>query len=489
MATSNKPVDVAVIGSGPAGMAAAVVAGESGASVLLIDASGRAGGQFYRRPTNPLVPVAGRSLHKWALFDDLEVRAENLSRHGMLTTMRSTMVWSAEGTGPFQIQTRTNSRPPERLETVVATTLVIATGAFDRHLPFPGWELPGVMSCGAVQALVKGSGVLPGQRILVAGTGPILLAVAATVLEAGGSVAAVVEANSPERLLVRAHRLTGALDKSPDLARYIALLARHRVPYLRRHRVIAAQGKGQLDFVEVAKVDRDWHQTSEDSRVITCDVLAIGFGFTASTELLVQLNAEMCVSGDGGLAVNVDSHQGTSVVGVFACGETTGVGGADLALAEGMIAGASAAQKLGLASRLGRRELEVAKRRVRRLRNVADAFSSTFATHNGWTDQVGDNTTICRCEEVRAGTIRNAVDHLGAVDVRSVKLTTRAGMGWCQGRVCSYAINLMCSRKAVPTPEGQRDALLAAERRPMTAPVTLGTLAQHFAPGVEPPDC
>ena len=345
---------------------------------------------------------------------------------------------------------RGGERRHDQLFDAQARVVVVATGAYDRQLPFPGWDLPGVMSGGAAQSLVKSSGVLPGSRIVVAGTGPFLLAVSCTLLEAGADVRAVVEANGPERLLLRAPALLGAWRRGGDLARYTATLARHRVPYLRRQRVIAAEGDGTVERVVLVPVDGDWNAVDGRERVIECDALAVGYGFSVQHELLGQLGCELHTGVDGALSAVVDRGQRTTVRGVLACGETTGVGGADLALAEGVVAGASAAQAVGRTPDARTVDLPAARRHVRRLRRAQDALHAAFPVKTGWIQDLRDDTTLCRCEEMTVSDIRRAIDELGARDARTVKLLARAGMGWCQGRMCGFAVEQLCSPGAPP---------------------------------------
>ncbi len=472
-APASLTADIAVIGAGPAGTAAAVIAAESGARVILIDAGSRPGGQYYRRPADPYLTSPAH--HPWPAFDELEARltaaagGHRAGSRGPLTIRHAMTVWSASGTGPFTLRLRGDERHPDHLETITARAVVIATGAVDRQLPFPGWDLPGVMSGGAAQSLIKASGVLPGQRVVVAGTGPFLLAVAATVLEAGGTVAAVIEANSPERLLMRIPALLPQATHVNELARFTALLARHRVPYLRQHRVLAAHGDDLLTRVTVGRVDAQWRRTATASRDITCDALAIGFGFTAQLDLLQQLGAEVARQSDGGIAAVIDSAQRTTVPGVLACGETTGIGGAELALREGLVAGAAAARAVGCEPVLRDRELTRDIAWVRRNRAAQSALQSAFAVHEGWQADLAPDTIVCRCEEVTAGQVRSAIVDLGATDARTVKLLTRAGMGWCQGRMCAVGVEGMCAQFGPSDPRGGI--------RPIAVPVPLGALA------------
>ena len=474
-------VDVAVVGAGPAGVAAAVVAAESGARVVLIDAGSGPGGQYYRQPAPELPARPGDPPpHPWRAFDELHRRLRRQVTAGRAMLSPDTTVWAAEGRGPFLLRTRRGDREPRApLGAVTARAVVVATGAFDRHLPFPGWELPGVISGGAAQALVKGSRVLPGRATVVAGTGPFLLAVAATLLEAGGRVVAVVEANAPGSLATRLPHLLPAASKGRELARFVALLARYRVPYLRRHRVVRATGADGVESVVVARVDNRWRVKPRSVRTLSCDALAVGYGFTAQTDLLLQLGCPVVAGPDGGLAVDVDTMQRTGVAGVVSAGETTGIGGADLALLEGLVAGAAAARHCGAVPALAAAELARLRRRIARLRRFADALHRAFPVVEGWQAELDDDTVVCRCEEVTAGEIRQVMHGLGAGDARTVKLLSRAGMGWCQGRICGFPIDRMCASlpDAVGDDATGADRLTRASVRPLAAPVPLASIA------------
>lgn len=456
--------DVVIVGGGAAGVAAAVVAARSGCSVTLLDSGPAIGGQYYRGAEPP---ERGSGLS----YEALRRAFDELVTSGRVERRLDTYVYSLERRDAgLVVRTRGDDRHRCDVGKIVARTVVIATGAFDRQLPFPGWTLPGVMSGGGAQALVKGSGVLPGRRIVVAGTGPFLLAVAHTLLSAGGHVVAVVEANEPTVLGRHARAVLPAAGKSADLARFVAALARKRVPYLRRHRVRRAEGHGRLESVTISRVDADWQGIAGTERLVECDALAIGYGFTAQTDLAGQVGARMSIGSDGGLAVEVDQRQRTSVPGVMAAGETTGIGGVDLARMEGLIAGAAAAEHCGRRAALSESAIARSQRDVRNLRGFADALHATFAVREGWRDDVDDDTLVCRCEEVTAAKVLGAVTDLGARDARSVKLLTRAGMGWCQGRVCAPAVDALCGFDSAAS-------LIGGSYRPVAVPVPLGAIA------------
>ncbi|MDF3149231.1 (2Fe-2S)-binding protein, partial [Streptomyces sp. T21Q-yed] len=202
-------------------------------------------------------------------------------------------------------------------------------------------------------------------------------------------------------------------------------------------------------------------------RYLPCDTLAVGHGMLPHTDLAETLGCRL-----DGLTVAVDDEQRTDVPGVWAAGESTGIGGAALALAEGHIAGRSIAARLKGAEPDPTQWAPAAKSRTK-LRKSAAALDAAYPPPAHWSDQVTDDTLVCRCEEVTAGAVREAVDELGAGDVRTVKLLTRAGMGWCQGRVCGPAVAGLAGCELTPS------------RPSFARPVPLGVLARQHGMATE----
>ncbi len=437
--------DLAVLGAGPAGLAAAAAAAGAGKSVAVLDLATRLGGQFYRHHNES--PAAGR--HGWATFEHLRAACH---RRGVriLTQQQVFLVESG-----FTVHTATSH--------LTADAIVIATGAHDRPLPFPGWDLPGVLTPGGAQSLLKGHGVLPGRRIVVAGTGPFLLPVAAGLAR---NVAGVFEANDPTRFARFPAALARNTGKFTEAAGYLATLAGHGVRVRNRHLVLAAHGDGELAEVTVARVDANWHPLPGTERRIACDTLAVGFGFVPQIDIGVALGCATDLAPDGTQVLTVDGRQATSVPGVYAAGEVTGVGGVRLSLVEGAIAGLelSHVDDPARAARL--------RRERARHQRFARALAAVYPVRDGWLGNLTGDTLLCRCEEVDHDAVRSAVTELGARDARAVKLLTRAGMGWCQGRMCGNAV--AC---AVADLTGTRPDPAGLTRRILAQPVRLGDLA------------
>ena len=468
---------VAVIGAGPAGLAAAVHAAEQGAVTVLIDSGPRLGGQYWRHQKGDLDAPD-------ATYHDLVRRLESLVAAGRLTVRLEHHVWSVRadesGCAVAAVDRRDPGRPGElRLR---AAAVVLAVGAYDRPVPFPGWDLPGVLTVGGAQALLKGSGVAVGPRVLVAGSGPFLLPVATALAASGADVLGVHEANRGSGWLRQLPAAASQPAKLREAAGYAVGLARHRIPLRTGSVVVAAHGADRLEAVTLARLDRAGKVRDGTRRRLAVDVLAIGYGFSTQSELPLQAGCALRATADGTLAVTTDRTQQTSNPRVYAAGETTGVGGAQLAVAEGTVAGSYAARAAAGHSPAAPTEPEaiepvepvvlVAIRTRDRLRRFAAAMHAVYPVPRFWLDTLEPDTVVCRCEEVTVAEIDAAIGN-GARDARSVKLLSRAGMGWCQGRECGYATSCLTALRT-----GQPLDLESGAGRSVAAPIPLGLIAQ-----------
>ncbi|MEO7260471.1 MAG: NAD(P)/FAD-dependent oxidoreductase [Jatrophihabitantaceae bacterium] len=479
---------VAVIGAGPAGLAAAVHAAEQGAVTTLIDSAARLGGQYWRHQQAGLDGSAGLH-HDVATYHDLLRRLETLVAARRLTVLLEHHVWSLHvdesGCSIAAVDHRDPDLPGEVCTR--AAMVVLAVGAYDRQVPFPGWDLPGVLTVGGAQALLKGSGVAVGPRVLVAGTGPFLLPVATALAARGADVLGVHEANRSIRWLRHLPAAVPQPAKLREAGGYALSLARHRIPLRTSSVVVAAHGADRLEAVTVARLDRAGKVRDRTRRRVAVDVLAIGYGFTTQSELPLQAGCTLIPTADGTLAVTTDSTQQTSNPRVYAAGEATGIGGAQLAVAEGIVAGvwaARVASQAAAAPTRPDRAVEIVGAAIRtrdRLRRFAAAMHAVYPVPQFWLDTLEQDTVVCRCEEVTVAEIDAALAN-GARDARSVKLLSRSGMGWCQGRECGYATSCLTAFRT-----GQPLDLASGANRPVAAPVPLGLLA-HTAQAAQAPD-
>ncbi|PWI14918.1 FAD/NAD(P)-binding oxidoreductase [Streptomyces sp. Act143] len=462
--TAERP-HLAVIGAGPAGLAATLAAARHGVRVTLVDSAPEAGGQFYRQPARELGARRPEALHhEWRTWQRLRDGLRTHQQQSSVTHLTDHHVWLVERrSGGFTVHALLGPEQTEPVE-VRADAVLLATGGYEKVLPFPGWTLPGVVTAGGAQAMLKGTLAVSGHTAVVAGTGPLLLPVATGLAAAGVRVAALVESARPADLVRHARALAAQPAKLAEGAGYAARLARHRVRTLAHHTVVEAHGTDRLAAVTVAALDDAGRVRPGTGRRIPCDTLAVGHGMLPHTDLAQGLGCRV-----DRVAVHVDDEQRTDVPGVWAAGEATGIGGAALSLAEGHIAGRSAAARL-TGVEPDPCEWAGAARARTALRRFSAALDEVYAPPAHWTEQVTDDTVVCRCEEVTGGAIREAVTELGAGDVRTVKLLTRAGMGWCQGRMCGSAVAGLAG-----CPE-------TAARRPFARPVPLGVLARAGEP-------
>ncbi len=381
--------DLLIIGAGPAGMAAALAAAPSGARIVLLDDNPLPGGQIWRDGPQASLPNQARRLR-----ERLEA-CHNIRRHG------STRVIACAGPKQLLVE------DPDRGWLIGYDKLVLCTGARELLLPFPGWTLPGVTGVGGLQALIKGGLPVHGERLVIAGSGPLLLASAATAKHHGAQVLHIAEQASVAAVAGFAAQLPRWPSK---LLQSFALYDRH---YRTRTHLLAALGNDRLEGVRL--------QQRGKIVELACDRLACGFGLIPNTQLGQALGCDL-----DGQALAVDTWQATRRADHYAAGECTGFGGSELALVEGAIAGHAAVGEREAARQLWPRR--------RRWQGFAKALNRAFALDPQLKSLAQADTLVCRCEDVPYAAL------VGHTDWREAKLASRCGMGACQGRVCGGAL-------------------------------------------------
>jgi NADPH-dependent 2,4-dienoyl-CoA reductase/sulfur reductase-like enzyme len=470
--------DVLIIGAGPAGLAAARAARRRGAFVTLLDSADAMGGQYWRHLPSARPSEREAVLHHgWATFSALR---ESLEADDGCDILTSAHVWSIERKTIDPKATTLREGAPVTVHVLVGEpdgvdreqrvfepdALVIATGAFDRTLPFPGWDLPGVFTAGAAQALAKGERVAIGERVVVAGAGPFLLPVAASLVAAGSTVIGVYEASRVGTLangwLPKPWQLFRAAKKGGELAGYVLGHLRHRIPYRPGKAVIRANGTNRVESVTIASVDANWKPIAGTEETVAVDAVCVGHGFTPRLELAI---AAGCYVTD---FVECDDQQRSDVPFVYAAGEVTGIGGADLALAEGEIAGHCAA-----GGSLDDREIAPAITARDTHTSFAERIERAHGIGDGWSGWLSDDTVVCRCEEVGFGALCSAIEATHGASLRSIKMVTRVGLGICQGRVCGRAVEEILHARAT----GSREHDTRVDHRQIAMPIRLSELA------------
>jgi NADPH-dependent 2,4-dienoyl-CoA reductase/sulfur reductase-like enzyme len=387
--------DVVVVGAGPGGLVAAVTAGQAGMRVCLVDDNPSCGGQIWRAS----ITEHGGPSAQWL---------DRMPRAHVEIHLGARAVF-APAAGVLRIE------QSGQFTDLEYGSLILATGARELFLPFPGWTLPGVYGAGGLQAFVKSGLNIRGKRVVIAGTGPLLLAVGAHLRAAGARIVAMVEQAPMSRLarfslgLVR-----GQIGKLFEGAAYALNTA--GIPYRTGAWVTSALGQERLEKVTI--------RSRPGILEVATDMLAIGYHLVPNTELAQLLQCEL----DGGY-VRVDELQQTSVKGIYCAGELTGIGGVDKAKLEGRIAALAAAGQADKAIAL----LKKRDRHVRFARNLAAAF----ALRDELRILPADATLVCRCEDVSYGALSQCRSW------REAKLHTRCGMGPCQGRICGASTEFL----------------------------------------------
>lgn len=459
--------DIAIVGAGPAGLSAALAAADAGARVVVVDEYRKPGGQYFRQPQANFTRINEDVLGK--SYEAAKPILAAAARHRNIEIKTSTLVWGTFDDGVLDIESN------DVCERLIGQRIVLATGGYERPIPFRGWTLPGVSTAGAAQTLLKAQFVLPGRRILMSGTGPFQLPVATQLLKAGGNVVEILECLSARAFFRPFPQPWRHLDKLLEARGYFATLLAHRVPVRYGQTVVEAHGDGAVEEAVVAPLGSDGHPRLEESRTIAVDSILTNFGFVPGLQLARLFGCATQWDAAGACWVaTCDADQRSSLPHVLVAGEVTGIAGHRVAMAEGTVAGLRAAADLDF---LSPPEFEKQSREARGLRERHQSFAEhlkrTFAPLPGLYESIPDDTIVCRCEEVTAGQVKAlAVEWKGSL--RAIKQCTRAGMGQCQGRICESTIT-----KLAATASGRsQEAVGRDTSRLQIKPVSLSALAE-----------
>lgn len=453
--------ELAIVGAGPAGLAAALEAAELGLEPLLFDEQEAPGGQIYR---NVEAVAAGRA-------DDLALLgpayAEGLA---LARRFRQAGVPYAPASAVFEIRAGggLGVLAEGRAEMLRAGEVLLACGAMERPVPVRGWTLPGVMGVGAAQTLLKASDVVPEGRVVIAGSGPLVFLVALQLVRAGAEIAAVLT-TTPARHYRAALGLLPAIAFEAELWRglgWLAELYRRGVRTIGGVGMLAAEGEGRLQAVRYARDGKAARLEAEHLLLHEGVVPNLQLSRAAGCRHLWDA-AQRCWRPE------TDAYGATSVAGLAVAGDCAGIGGARAAALLGRIAAIGAAHRLGRIDAGTRDEraapLRAELARLSRLRRFLDVL---FRPVDEMVVPVNDSTVVCRCEEVSAGEIRH-VAALGVPGPNQAKSFTRAGMGPCQGRLCGLTVaEILAQASGRPI-----DEIGHYRVRPPVKPLTLGELA------------
>ncbi|MBW1711647.1 MAG: FAD-dependent oxidoreductase [Deltaproteobacteria bacterium] len=461
--------EVVVVGLGPAGLAAAVELAKAGVRVALVDENPAPGGQVYRQNPPEFRLTDSRFLdfrHRagQALIDSFN------SIRDQVEVLTETLAWGLFDDAGLALQKN------NRLDLLEFDKLILAEGAMERSVPFPGWTLPGVMTAGGLQRLLVNQGLLPGKRFVLAGASPLLITVAASLIRAGGQLAALCEATSfwENLKLVPAMIRQGHLFR--ETASCLSAVWKKRVPVLRGQAIVAARGDERVREVTVARLDDDWQPVPGSEKNLEADIVAVSYGFLPLARLTRLAGCQQVYDPvQKSWRPQVDQFMLTSEPNVYAAGDSAGIGGADLAELEGRIAAVHAARDLGRL-KAGEAEAKLAGlfEKKNSLARWSRSLDRVFQLRPGLFEIITGETVVCRCEQVRAEEVFRGLD-LGYRNINEIK-RTRVGMGPCQGRTCEAVVaELMRQRGLSPEEIG------FISTRPPTTPIQLSVFRDQAA--------
>jgi NADPH-dependent 2,4-dienoyl-CoA reductase/sulfur reductase-like enzyme len=466
-----KESEFVVIGGGPGGVVAAIVAARAGVKVTLLDENERPGGQIYRQFEKGFKvtdsKVLGRDYKK-----GLELLNQLSSLSDRIRYLNNATVW-----GIFKSRTLAFARNGTS-SSLRFKNLLVATGAYDRPVPFPGWTLPGVLTAGGAQRLVKTERVLPGEKILLAGTGPQQLVLAHQILNAGGKIEAILEAGNISKNWLRILTgIWGNWDYLKEGWRYLRHIQKAGVPLLRSHIILEVHGNGQVEEAVIAEVDKSWRPKPDTERTVKVDTVCLGYGLVSSTELtlLAECEHKYELFLGGYIPVRSESME-TTVPGIYAVGDGAGVAGSKVAIEEGRIAGVSIARSLGYISDADAgTHIKLFKKRLNKFNRLRKVLDEMSMPKQGLYELAKDDTVLCRCEEITLKEIKEAmaVGTIQAKYLKDLKRMTRVGMGPCEGRMCGPALIEIMRHQPNASPEVSGCLL----PRPSIKPISLGVLA------------
>lgn len=449
---------VVIVGAGPAGMSAAFLLAQYGIKSTVIDENPSIGGVVYRVPGN------GRDRNGKGAPETIKQDNEWISRmyeryskyiHLVLQTR---VLGSMENGKQLALYNTQNRVFPYDYK-----NLILCTGCYERSVPFPGWTLPGVMTVGGAQLQVKQGHVRPGKKIVLVGSGPLLLIAARQLHTAGVEVLGVYESGRLTHLAKYSLSLLRNIPLLKEGLAHIRYLKQAKIPVKTGWGVVEATGNDELTGVQVAPYDKDWRPVRDKAIFIKTDCLGVGYGFVSRIQLPQLLGVALHDSELSGLKPVTDSMMRTSIKNIFVAGDNAGVYGSQVAALQGQLAAIGCLTDLGT---LSPAEAEKIAWPIQKKSNACKSFQHTLREFSkirkGLLELPRKDTVICRCENVTLDQIdRSAKQEIK--DIITLKMTTRISMGDCQGKVCSSYCYDYLKQKT-----GKQDVGLLRSRFPLS---------------------
>ena len=447
-----------IVGAGPAGIRAAQTLVNAGIRPVVIDEAPSSGGQIYRQR---LVPDerSAKDLYGSEAAKAIALHETFAQIRDRIDYLPETLVWNLRDKAVDAVT-------GQRTRRIAFSHLILATGATDRVLPFPGWTLPGVFTLGGSQIALKSQGCAIGEKVVFLGSGPLLYLVAWQYVKAGAKVAAVLDTS---RFSAKLHLLRG-LFTQPSVVlrgfRYAAELMARGVAVRFGVQPVRIDGAERVEVVV-------WRERDEEHR-LACDAVGYGYSLRSETQLADLAGCRFVFDPrDRAWRPERDGAGRTSMPGVYIAGDGAGIAGADAAELAGERAGLALLEDAGLS--VDHARIGVLERKLASINNFRDVLESAFPFPQDWANSIADDVTLCRCEEIAIGDVRAAVRDQGVFELNRLKALTRVGMGRCQGRMCGSAAVEVLAAACGQSP----DAAGRLRAQPPIKPIPMGVMAQE----------
>ncbi|PJX27636.1 FAD/NAD(P)-binding oxidoreductase [Advenella sp. S44] len=448
-----------IVGAGPAGIRAAQVLVQAGLRSIVIDEAPKPGGQIYRQQpegfTRDARKLYGFEHRKASALHDT---ARDLIASGQIDYRPNTLAWDAD---EQQLYVTCHGQH----DAIPYQKVILATGATDRVLPFEGWTLPGVYTLGGAQIALKYQGCAIGQRMVLAGTGPLLYLVAYQYCKAGAQVLAVLDTSPFPKLRQGLQAFSADAGLIAKGIYYMAWLRTRGIPLMHGVATFCVNGNEAVESIS-------WQTPQAAMQTLECDAVACGFGLRSENQLASLLGCDFVFDQqDQGWQPQVQAGGRSSLPNVYLAGDGMRIGGADMAELTGMECAYSVLQDLGIACE--KKQVAQLARRITRGRKTRQCIDTMFAPPAHWLDAAADTLTLCRCEEICVGDVRQMLRDDPLSGLNRMKALSRVGMGRCQGRMCAAGASMLLAHE-------QGIALSAVERlrnQPPIKPIQIGRAA------------